>query len=156
MAHISTFETSTRVRFDVGEVTGAIGDSITVLPIVVALAVTTPVSLAHTLLFFGVFQIVWGLWYELPISVEPMKALGGLAIAGGITYGEFLGAGLLAGLVLLAFAGTGTLSRVESWIGTPVIRGIQLAVALILLQTGVELALGAPWWPWAGSPSRAW
>ncbi|MEF8756867.1 MAG: putative sulfate/molybdate transporter, partial [Halobacteriales archaeon] len=144
MAHQPSFEVSRRVRFDVGEVTGAIGDSITVLPIVVALAVTTRVSLPHALLFFGVFQVVWGLRYGLPVSVEPMKALAGLAIAGGLTYGEFLGAGLLAGVVLLALAATGTLSRVEAWIGTPVIRGIQLAVALILLQTGVELALGAP------------
>jgi len=144
MGSSTAVETSLRARFDAGEVTGAIGDSITVLPIVVALAVTTPVSLPHALLFFGVFQVVWGLRYGLPVSVEPMKALAGLAIAGGLTYGEFLGAGLLAGVVLLAFAATGTLSRVEAWIGTPVIRGIQLAVALILLRTGVDLALGAP------------
>jgi hypothetical protein len=144
MAHESALETNTGVRFDAGEVTGAIGDSITVLPIVVALAVTTRVSLAHALVFFGVFQVVWGVRYGLPISVEPMKALAGLAIAGSLTYHEYLGAGLIAGVVLLAFATTGTLSRVESWIGTPVIRGIQLAVALILLQTGVDLALGSP------------
>jgi hypothetical protein len=144
MALQPAFEPDRRVRFDAGEVTGAIGDSITVLPILVALAVTTPVSLAHALLFFGIFQVVWGLRYGLPISVEPMKALAGLAIAGGLTYPEYIGAGLIAGVVLLAFAATGTLSRVESWIGTPVIRGIQLAVALILLQTGVELALDAP------------
>ena len=144
MAGSTAVETSNRVRFDAGEVTGATGDSVTVLPIVVALAVTTRVSLPHALLFFGVFQVVWGLRYGLPISVEPMKALAGLAIAGGLTYGELLGAGLLAGVVLLALAATGTLSRVESWIGTPVIRGVQLAVALILLRMGVELALGAP------------
>jgi hypothetical protein len=87
---------ATRVRFDVREVTGAVGDSITVLPILVALAVTTRVSLAHALLFFGVFQVIWGLRYGLPISGEPMKALAGLAIAGGLTYGEFPGAGLIA------------------------------------------------------------
>lgn len=144
MAHPPPFDFAHRVRFDAGEVTGAIGDSITVLPIMVALAVTTPVSLAHALLFFGVFQVVWGLRYGLPISVEPMKALAGLAIAGGLTYGEFLGAGLIAGAVLLGFAATGTLTRVEAWIGTPVIRGIQLAVALILLRTGIDLVLGAP------------
>lgn len=57
----------------------------------------------------------------MPISVEPMKAFAGLAIAVGLTYGEFLGAGLLAGLVLLPFAATDTLSRVRLGIGEPVI-----------------------------------
>jgi hypothetical protein len=58
MGSPTAVKTSLRTRFDAGEVTGAVGDSITVLPIVVALAVTTPVSLTHALLFFGVFQVV--------------------------------------------------------------------------------------------------
>lgn len=49
-----------RVELSAGEVTGAVGDSITVLPIVVAMAALTDVSLPHVLLAFGVFQIVWG------------------------------------------------------------------------------------------------
>jgi len=58
---INRGEPATSVRFDVGELTGAIGDSITVLPIVVALALLTPLSLPHALVGFGVFQVVWGL-----------------------------------------------------------------------------------------------
>ncbi|WP_284030329.1 putative sulfate/molybdate transporter [Halobaculum lipolyticum] len=132
------------VSFDGGEWTGAVGDSVTVLPIVVALAALTPVSLAHALLFFGVFQVVWGLVYGLPLSVEPMKALAGLALAGALTAGEYVAAGLLAGGVLVVAAATGALSRVERFVGRPVIRGIQLAVALVLLRAGVDLGLADP------------
>ncbi|UPM44871.1 hypothetical protein [Halocatena salina] len=36
---------------------------------------------------------------------------------------------------------TGTLERIERYVGQPVIRGVQIAVALILLETGVHLGL---------------
>lgn len=126
------------------EVTGAIGDSVTVLPIVVAVAALTDLSLAVMLIWFGIFQLVWGLYYGLPLSVEPMKAVAALLLAGVITTGEFLVAGVLAGGVLLLLGTTHTLDRLDPHIGMPVIRGIQLAVALLLLQTGVELGLSNP------------
>ena len=129
-----------RLSFEPGEFTGAIGDSITVLPLVIALALLTDISLPHVLIAFGVFQIVWGIKYGLPISVEPMKALAALAIAGVLTYAELALAGLVLAVVLLAIGLTGTLARVERWIGEPVIRGVQFAVALILLETGFHLA----------------
>ncbi|GAB6879742.1 hypothetical protein JCM17823_20160 [Halorubrum gandharaense] len=132
------------IRFDAGEVTGALGDSITVLPIVVSLALLTPLSLAHTLLAFGVFQILWGVVYGIPLSVEPMKALAGLAIAGAISLGELVAAGLLAGAVLLFAGRLGAVGAIERIVGLPVVRGIQLAVALLLAVTGVELAAGSP------------
>ncbi len=134
---------SRRLEFSASEVTGAVGDSITVLPIVVALATLTEISLPHVLVAFGIFQIVWGGWYGLPVSVEPMKALAALAIAGALTYGELALAGLVLGIVLLGVGYTGALSAVERWIGEPVIRGIQLAVGLLLLETGLSLAAGS-------------
>lgn len=130
-----------RLEFGLNEITGAIGDSITVLPLVVALGLVTNVSVSHVLLIFGVFQIVWGLWYGLPLSVEPMKALAALAIAGTLTYAELLTAGLILGVVLLAIGLTGVLATVDAWIGDPIIRGVQFAVGLLLLETGLGLAV---------------
>ncbi|SNR40898.1 putative sulfate/molybdate transporter [Halorubrum vacuolatum] len=129
-----------RLRFGAGEITGAIGDSITVLPLIIALALLTDISLPHVLFAFGVFQIVWGIKYGLPISVEPMKALAALAIAGVLTYAELALAGLILAGVLLTIGLTGTLATVERWIGEPVIRGVQLAVGLLLFETGLQLA----------------
>ncbi|SEO92660.1 Molybdate transporter of MFS superfamily protein [Halogranum amylolyticum] len=132
------------LQFSVDELTGALGDSVTVLPLVVALGALTPVSLPHVLLLFGVFQIVWGVVYGLPLSVEPMKALVGLTVAGAISYPELAAAGLLAGGVLLLTGTIGVLSRIERYVGTPVVRGVQLAVALLLAQAGLELGVGDP------------
>jgi MFS superfamily sulfate permease-like transporter len=132
-----------RIGFSRDELTGALGDSVTVLPIVVAVAALTELSLPLLLLGFAAFQIVWGLYYGVPISVEPMKALAALVIAGSLTTDELAVAGLLAGVVLLGVGATGTLARIERYIGQPVIRGVQLAVGLVLLETGVRLSLDA-------------
>jgi MFS superfamily sulfate permease-like transporter len=133
-------------RFEVGlgEVTGAIGDSVTVLPLVVALGLLTPASLPHLLAGFALFQVVWGAAYGVPLSVEPMKAIAGLAIAGAITYGELVAAGLAAGGILIVAGHLGALSRIESLIGEPVVRGVQFAVALVLAVAAIELAVEAP------------
>jgi len=133
-------------RFDVawGEVTGAVGDTVTVLPIVVAVAALTGLSLPNLLVGFAVFQVVWGLRYGHPMSVEPMKALAALVIAGGLSTGEYVAAGLLAGAVLLVVGRTGTLARLAPYVGDSVVRGVQVGVALILLRTGVTTGLEAP------------
>jgi len=133
-----------RLSFSAGEVTGAVGDSVTVLPVVVAVAALTELRLPVLLLWFGAFQIVWGLWYGSPVSVEPMKALAALVIAGSLTVPELAVAGLLSGAVLLALGAAGALGALAERIDDAVIRGVQVAVALVLARTGVELGAGAP------------
>ena len=133
-----------RVAFSRGALTGAIGDSVTVVPLVVGLALLTDVSLPHVLVGFGVFQIVWGVAYGLPLSVEPMKALAAMGIAGVLGYAELALAGLVLGSVLLVIGLSGTLAVVERWIGDPVIRGVHCAVGLLLFETGVRLVLADP------------
>ncbi|NEU56869.1 putative sulfate/molybdate transporter [Halorussus sp. MSC15.2] len=132
------------VELSTGEVTGAVGDSVTVLPVVVAVSSLTDLRLPVLLLWFGAFQVVWGVRYGAPVSVEPMKALAALVIAGSLTVPELAAAGTLAGGVLLALGTAGALGALAERIDPSVIRGVQLAVALVLLRTGFELGAGAP------------
>ncbi|MFW6003626.1 MAG: putative sulfate/molybdate transporter [Halanaeroarchaeum sp.] len=136
-----SYREDTAIDFAWNEITGAIGDSVTVLPILVGVAVLTDLSLGVMLVWFGVFQIVWGVYYGVPVSVEPMKALAALVLAGAISTGELVLAGLLLGVVLLGIGSTGTLSRIERYIGLPVVRGVQFGVALVLIETGVRLSV---------------
>ncbi|WP_254761832.1 putative sulfate/molybdate transporter [Natrinema marinum] len=144
MAYSFRSRTDASLEFSASELAGALGDSVTVLPLLVALAATTTVSLPHVLVGFGVFQIVWGLYYGLPLSVEPMKALIGLAIVGALSYAELAAAGLLAGGVLLVVGQIGLVGRLQRVVDEPVIRGVQLAVALLLLEAAVGLSVGNP------------
>ncbi|WP_436345220.1 putative sulfate/molybdate transporter [Natronorubrum sp. FCH18a] len=142
MAYSSSVAAESDLEFSTSELTGALGDSVTVLPLLVALAATTSVSLPHVLVGFGVFQIVWGVYYGMPMSIEPMKALIGLAIVGSLSYPELAAAGLLAGGVLLAVGKLGLVGHLQRVVGEPVIRGIQFAVALLLLEAAVGLSTG--------------
>ena len=128
----------------VGDLTGAVGDAVTVLPLVAAVGLLTPASLSHVLAGFAVFQFVWGIAYGVPLSVEPMKALAGLVVAGAITYGELVAAGLLAGGLLLVAGRAGLISRLAAIVGEPVIRGIQFAVACLLVVAAVDLVVASP------------
>lgn len=143
MAHSTDYEQTPGIKFSVSEFTGALGDSVTVFPVVVAIGALTDLSLTQLLLGFAVFQVVWGLYYGLPMSVEPMKALAALVIAGSLTAGELAVAGLLTGGILLVVGWAGALGRITQFIRQPVIRGVQVAVALILLETGVQLSLNS-------------
>jgi hypothetical protein len=127
-----------------GDVTGAVGDSVTVLPVVVAVSALTDLRLPVLLLWFGAFQVVWGVLYGAPVSVEPMKALAALVIAGSLTVPELALAGTISGVVLLALGSVGALGALADRIDPAVIRGVQLAVALVLARTGLELGAGAP------------
>jgi len=138
------FRGQTTVSLSWNELTGAVGDSATVLPVVVAVAVLTELSLPVMLVWFGVFQVVWGLYYGVPISVEPMKAFAALVIAGAISTGELVVAGLLLAVVLLALGTTRSLGTVNRYVDDTVVRGVQLGVALVLLETGVGLGLSDP------------
>lgn len=144
MDHTLTSREGTTVELAWNEVSGAVGDAATVLPIVVAVAALTEFSLAVVLLWFGVFQVVWGLYYGTPVSVEPMKALAALAIAGTVSTGEVVVAGLLLAAVLLVVGATRTLDAIDAYVGAAVVRGIQFGVALVLLEAGVGLARADP------------
>lgn len=124
-------------RFTLEEISGSFGDSITVIPLLIGIGITTEASLAHMLLFFAIFQIANGLFYRLPMPVEPMKALAALAIAGTLTYQQVLAAGIVLG-VLLLFSGTfGVMKWLDDFVPVSVVRGIQLGLAFLLLETSV-------------------
>ncbi len=124
-------------RFTLEEVSGSFGDSVTVIPLLVGIGVATEASLAHMLLFFALFQLASGLFYRLPMPVEPMKALAALAIASTLTYQQVLAAGVVLGVTLL-FSGTfGVMKWLDDFVPISVVRGIQLGLAFLLLETSV-------------------
>ncbi|KXA95099.1 hypothetical protein AKJ36_01520 [candidate division MSBL1 archaeon SCGC-AAA259I07] len=132
-------------RFSLEEFSGAFGDSITVIPLLVGIALTTEANLSHLLLFFGVFQIVTGLYFRLPMPVEPMKALAALGIAGTLSYSEITTAGVVLGCLLLASGGLGVMGRLDRFVPKSVVRGIQLGLALILLESAFGYMVDLIW-----------
>lgn len=122
-----------------GEISGSVGNFGTVLPILLGAALVSEVDLGAALLFFGLWYIVMGIYYGIPISVEPMKAIGAIAIAGELTRGDIAASGLILGAALL-FLGAGKgIGRLQGLIPEGVIRGVQLGLALVLIKTSAGL-----------------
>ncbi len=132
-------------RFYPEEFSGAFGDSITVIPLLVGVALVSGASLGTMLLFFGIFQITTGLYYRLPMPVEPMKALSALVIAGALTYGDILFAGFILGIVLLTVGFMGFMKKIDTVVPLSVVRGIQMGLALIFLRAALDYSREIPW-----------
>ena len=56
---------------------------------------------AGLLFGFGVFLISTGLFYSLPLPVQPMKAVSAVILTDGLQPGEVAAAGIMLGVILL-------------------------------------------------------
>lgn len=55
------------------EISGALGDLGTLLPLMIALAQKGSISLSSTLVFSGLFNVITGVVFGVPLPVQPMK-----------------------------------------------------------------------------------
>ncbi|KAK9946135.1 hypothetical protein M0R45_011612 [Rubus argutus] len=121
------------------ELNGAIGDLGTYIPIVVALTLARDLNLGTTLIFTGVYNIITGAIYGVPMPVQPMKAIAATALANpdfGVP--EIMAAGILTGATLIVLGATGLMQLVYKFIPLCVVRGIQLAQGLSFALTAVK------------------
>ncbi|MCC3144558.1 putative sulfate/molybdate transporter [Halanaerobium sp. Z-7514] len=129
-------------RFTAEEMAGAVGDFGTLFPIIIAVAVVSGMDLGPILLFMGIAYIITGLYYKLPMPVEPMKSIGAVAIAGGLSQAEIISSAMMMGLILLFLSYTNWVSRLKSEIPEWLVRGIQLGLSFILLEQAISFILG--------------
>ena len=135
-------------RFTREEISGSLGDLGTFLPLTLGYIVQCGLSPAPVFFFAGLWNVVTGFLFRLPIPVQPMKAIAAVAIAEGMTPGVIAAAGILmGGMVFLIgiFPGAG---RLLSLTPRPVVRGIQLGIGLKLLLTGVQSIRPLPMVGW--------
>ncbi len=135
---------SARNRFDLGEWAGAVGDFGTLVPIVFGAALATGMDLAPVLIGFAMAYIATGLVYRLPVPVEPMKVIGAVAIAGGLTASQVRASGYLLGVIFLILVATGVMAVLSRLVSQSVVRGIQLGLGLILARTSLDFMMQDP------------
>jgi SulP family sulfate permease len=130
-----------RLRFDRVEFAGSLGDLGTLLPIVVAMILINKLSPSVVFLSFGLFYLITGYYYRLPVPVQPLKAVGAISIAYPLLITEsVIGAsGIIFGVILLILSISGTVNALAKIFTQPVVRGIQLSLGLVFLRKGIEL-----------------
>ncbi|KAI0009931.1 hypothetical protein F4779DRAFT_627486 [Xylariaceae sp. FL0662B] len=115
------------------EISGALGDLGTLLPLMITLAVNGSISLSTTLVFSGFFNLATGVVFGIPLPVQPMKAIAAAAIASHASERETVAAGSVVAIVVLLLSITGLLHWVTRVIPIPVIKGIQFGAGLSLV-----------------------
>ena len=121
----------------IGELAGSVGNFGTILPLFFAISLTTGMSLSLMLLLCGIWYIITGVVYQIPIPVEPFKAVAAVAIAGAATPGSIAASGILNGVIFLVLGLTKSMEWMVQRIPNSVIRGIQLALGFLLFKSAI-------------------
>ena len=138
---------SIRNRFDRMEWAGAFGDLGTFIPFVVGYLGVMKLDPFGVLFAFGVAMIVCGFYYKTPFPVQPMKAVGAVAITQAaqtavITPAAVYASGLATGIIWLVLGLTGAISYVSKIVSRPVLVGIVLGLGLSFMLEGVRMMAG--------------
>ncbi|MGK5087116.1 gephyrin-like molybdotransferase Glp [Bdellovibrionota bacterium FG-2] len=131
-----------------GDVTGAFADSAVLFPILVALSLRAGFSSALLLGTTGLAYVFAGIFFRVPMSVQPLKSIALAALAVGASYAEVRLAGAFVGIfcLLLCFL---NVDRAASWVPRALVQGLQAGLGVILVFQAAKMAgpnaWGAPW-----------
>jgi len=137
-------EVKTKNLYNRMEWAGAFGDVGTLIPFVVAYITIVKMPPLGLLFMFGITLMASGLYYKTPLPIQPMKAIGAAAIAGGIAPAAIYGAGLTTGLFWLLAGVTGIIRPIAKLATKPVVRGIMLGLGLTFMVDGINRMKTAP------------
>jgi MFS superfamily sulfate permease-like transporter len=140
------FEPLRHARLNLHEIAGSLGDLGTFLPLLVGMAAENGLDFAAALFFAGLFNIVTGLAFSIPMAVQPMKVIAAVALSEGLTVPQILAAGATVSLVILALGVTGLIDWLNRVVPRSVVRGLQLALGLSLLMKGMQMVAGTKVW----------
>lgn len=128
-----------KVQFILGELSGAVADLGILLPLAFALFVFNGFSVAKLFVLWGIVYIITGLYFKIPVSVQPLKAMAVIAIASGFDESLLASTAFFYGLLMLFLTWTGLVTKLKPVFSTALIRGVQLGIGLILATKAFEL-----------------
>ena len=122
-----------------GDASGAVADLGVLVPIATALIVKNGLDAGTVLVGVGALYVAAGLYFKVPVPVQPIKAAAAIAIARDLPPATIAAAGLLLGLFLLSLSTTGWARFLSRVFTKPLVRGLQLGVGLLLVQSALRL-----------------
>ncbi|ORZ09122.1 hypothetical protein BCR41DRAFT_378536 [Lobosporangium transversale] len=136
-----------------GEFSGSLGDLGTLLPIMLSLSLTGQVDLTASLIFGGLWNILTGLTFRMPMCVQPMKSIAAIALTNHMSIGSVMSAGMGVSAVVMVLGLTRTIHYVQKYTPMSVIRGIQLGTAISFGTKAADLvkqakSFGGESWTW--------
>ena len=128
-----------RFAWNMGEVSGSLGDLGTFLPHIVGAITVVKMDPTGILTTFGLFYAFTGAFYGVPMAVQPMKAASAAVLIEPMDPAAIAGAGLVIGAVFLILGVTGVVSRLARALPGSIAAGLQLGLGLSLAALGIRL-----------------
>lgn len=129
-----------RFRFTLAEFSGALADLGVLLPLTLALASVNGLNPAAAFVAFGLAYILNAWVYRLPVPVQPLKSLAAAALALRLSTSVIAAGAWWMALVCLGLAAAGAGRWLETLFPRSLVRGIQLGLAVLLVQSAWGLA----------------
>lgn len=105
----------------------------------------------------GVYNILTGIAFGIPLPVQPMKAIAAIAIAKGMSRGEVAAAGLFVAGVIAILSVTRLLEVVNAWVPIPVVKGVQVGAGLsLVVAAGTKASSELSWTGPSWADNRIW
>ena len=123
------------------EFSGSLGDLGTLLPIAIAMIVLNGLNATNVMVTVGLFYIIAGVYFKVPVPVQPMKVIGAYAIAIGLTPTQIMASNLWMGIFVLFLGTTGLIHIIAKYTPKSTIRGVQLGVGVILMSKGLKFMI---------------
>ncbi|HJU17757.1 MAG TPA: putative sulfate/molybdate transporter [Stellaceae bacterium] len=128
-----------RFAWNIGEVSGALGDLGTFLPHIIGAITIVKMAPTGILACFGLFYMFAGAFYGVPMAVQPMKAASAAVLIEPMQPAAIAGAGLVIGGFFLILGLTGVVSRLARALPGSIAAGLQLGLGLSLGVLGLRL-----------------
>ncbi len=133
-------------EFSLKELSGAVGDFGTLLPLAIGFMVVNEMHPAHFMVVFGLTNVATGLIYKAPMPLQPMKAVAAVAISQQWTSSLLSATGLSMGIFWLLMGTSGGIQDIIRRTPESVIRGVQLSLGISLGFMGISMILEDIWW----------
>ncbi|MHB8894381.1 MAG: putative sulfate/molybdate transporter [Candidatus Geothermincolia bacterium] len=132
-------------EFSLRELAGSMGDFGTLFPLAIGYISICHMNPAGLLVAIGLANVATGLAYRLPIPIEPMKVIAIIAIAKAWSPSMIFAAAFGMGIVWLLLCGTNTITWIAKITPRSVVRGIQVALGVLLTIEAFKL-ISKGWW----------
>ena len=131
-----------KLKFDLKEISGSLGDLGTFLPLAIGLITVNGVNATSLFLAAGLAYVGAGLFFGLPVPVQPLKATSAIAIAMAVRPEAVSGAAFFMGVIFLLLSVFDLKAFFSKVFTRPVVRGIQLGLAILLVKGGWKAIFG--------------
>jgi SulP family sulfate permease len=121
------------------DIAGAFGDIGVLFPIAIALITLNHMNPTAVFLVAGLAYVFAGIYFRIPIAVQPFKAVAAIALALALPPSAIASAGLWMGVIMLFIGTTNLVTPLARLFSLPIVRGIQLGLGLLLAREGLRL-----------------